>query len=635
MLPSAYLHQGSLSAWGIAELARTVAQCAADIRHNNLGDDPAAQQALYAQQLAPWHAVPVWVEHRQGQDRCTVFLSEGEMLCAMRRMHKPRREGTAHVLEPAPQWQAVGCGERSTLGALLALPAGLRALSSRLDERCVAPYTAADFVGVDAAQGHLVWSCDNGWMHPTALLCAPMAGVDGGLADLDGLAGALPLCLPAAWGKLHRHSNWLGRLHLHHGHVLVVCDASGQYGLMRLRQVSDEPPPVAPVVPVARVAGQWLQPCEWAWLAEAESSGGSAVEAARTAAPDARGELVGDLIDPLSGQRVNPSGVKALLGTSHYSGTNYDGSLVVNEAGQGAHTRVLGRVTRQGMLLCGQAVADDGMLQDVSWGLQDLRWLEMGEKRERMIAVRDPGTGLWGYVDDRGALAIALQYADAWGFTHGAAVVQPVGEAACVGLIDQAGQWLLPPVWRALVRESRRVIVAQDAQGQWGALDGQGAVTMPFQPAAAWLEHPQARQRLAGYAGNQWITDPQEQQRRTVIETIAALWKMGWRERIRAAVQAALGAGGSLAGLQGLFDGDTSERDLHECGVWGLPVTLLRGVGESGRIACYYPVGLSTFGLAVEAPVSGLPSHPEASIGISWRDLTVTPRSLHADDERA
>lgn len=630
-LPPAFLHQGALSVLGIAELARTVGQCEADIYQQGLSEDAAAQQALYEERLAAWRDVPVWSARRvvEGDAVCDVYLSEGELHCAQRRFQKPEREGTAHALAPAHRVQEARGWERSTLGALTASSTGRSRLALRLDEKnCVAPYTAADLAGVDAAQGRLIWCWDNGWMCPTALLCAPMPGVDGGLP------GALPLCLPAAWGGLHRHSNWYGRLHLHHGQVLVVCDASGQYGLMHLRQIGDEP---------LRVAGQWLQPCAWVWLAEAHSGNSSAIEAARTVRPDARGELVGDLIEPVSGRRINPPGVQALLGTSHYAGTDFDDSLVVNEAGQGTHARVLGRVTRQGMLLRGQAVTDDGMLEDVPWGLEDLRWLEMGEEQDHMIAVRDPATRLWGYVDYRGAPAIAPQYAKAWGFQYGAAVVQPVG-SACEGLIDKAGQWVLPPVWRGLWRESRRLIVAEDGQGHWGGLDRQGQPIVPFQPADAWLDLPEAREQLEGLQSSRWMTDPQEQRQRTLIDTIAVQYKRSLRERIRVAVQAALQAGGSLAGLEGLFDRDTSERDLIEGGVWGLPVTLLgsktQGVlrpqaGESGRIACYYPVGLSTFGLEVEAPVSGLPSYPDASIGIPWRDLTVTPRSPHEDDEPA
>ncbi len=43
---------------------------------------------------------------------------------------------------------------------------------------------------------------------------------------------------------------------------------------------------------------------------------------------------------------------------------------------------------------------------------------------------------------------------------------------------------------------------------------------------------------------------------------------------------------------------------------------------ETGRIGCYYPVSLSIFDLSTEAPVHGLPTQPDAAIGIPWRDLT-------------
>ena len=69
----------------------------------------------------------------------------------------------------------------------------------------------------------------------------------------------------------------------------------------------------------------------------------------------------------------------------------------------------------------------DGMLEDVPWGLDDVRWLEMGSAQEGMIAVRSPDNGLWGFIDRRGAVAIAPQFSDVWGFNHGTAVVQPVG----------------------------------------------------------------------------------------------------------------------------------------------------------------------------------------------------------------
>lgn len=166
------------------------------------------------------------------------------MHCATRRFCKPDREGTAHVLVPRRVEKAPCSEERSTIGALMAQPRAWSALLSRLDEKCVAPYAVEDLAGIDAAHGRLVWTWDNGWIHPTALLCAPLADVDAGQA------GAWPLCLPSAWGQLHSH--WHGELHLHEGHVLVVCDESGQYGLIRLHQLAHEPP---------RVVGRWLQAC--------------------------------------------------------------------------------------------------------------------------------------------------------------------------------------------------------------------------------------------------------------------------------------------------------------------------------------------------------------------------------------
>lgn len=621
-MSAAFLQHGALSVLGIAELGRLVEQCRIDIHRDGLKEE-GAQVELFKQRLTDWLAVPVWVQHWIAGDRAfsTVFLSEGEMHCATRRFCKPDREGTAHVLVPRHVEKAPYSEERSTIGALMAQPQAWSALLSRLDKKCVAPYADEDLAGIDAAHGRLVWTWDNGWIHPIALLCAPRA--DAGQAD------AWPLCLPSAWG--HLQSCWHGNLHLHAGHVLVVCDESGRYGLVRLHQIAPEPP---------RVIGLWLQPCEWVWLAEAASSSASVIEAARQVEPDARGELVCDLISPLDGRRINPPGVKALLGTSHYNGTDYSDSLVVNEAGQGLYARVLGRVTRQGVLLCGQAV-HDGMLEEVRWGLDDVRWLEMGSEQGGMIAVRSPDNGLWGFIDRRGAVAIAPQFGDVWGFNHGTAVVQPAGEAR-VGLIDKTGQWVLPPLWCTLRHESRRVIVAEDAAACWGALDAQGSVIVPFQPYADWLKHPDVCQRLEGHQiGHSWGSDGEAEKRSAVIDTIAAVWKRGFREKIRVAVEAALHKGGSLAGLEGMFDADTSERDLREGGVWGLPVTLLhsktQGVlrpqaGESGRIACYYPVGLSTFGLEVEAPISGLPSCPEASVGIPWRDLAVALARPDEDD---
>lgn len=464
----------------------------------------------------------------------------------------------------------------------------------------------------DLTKAELIWTWDNGEVHPTALLCAP-------LLDCGTESENLVLSIPSAWGALH--SCWHGQLHLHARHVLVVCDETGQYGLWQLKSTEENP---------ARVFGWCLQPCAWAWLGDARSSA-LVIEAARQIVPDARGELVGDLMDIQTGNKVNPPGVKVLLGSSHYEGTDYNGSLVINEAGQGRYPRLLGRLTRQGVLLCGQP-APDGIPDAVPWGLDALRWTEMGCQSEGMMAVRAPENGLWGYVDRSGRIAIAPQFDDVGDFAYGTAVVRPAHDVR-LGLIDKAGVWVQAPNWRTLQHSSRRLLVAETPSGEWGAVDVQGRALVSFMPYGEWLEQADVQAQLADYGiGRSWRNDSEAETQRTVIEVIAMRYKRICQEKIRQAVEQSLQAGGNLAGLAGLFDSDTTERDLRKAGVWGLSVKLRQNTtqgllqpcaGETGRIACYYPVSLSIFDLSLEAPVSGLPSHPEAAIGIPWENLLV------------
>ena len=611
-----FLHHGALSVLAITEIADVVKQCNIDIYSQDIKDE-AAQQALFNERLQTWLDAPVWLECWRVEERTCfdVFLSEGEMLCARRRFRKPRREGTAHALRKAPaasSGRAVSSFESASLGELIVTEAGRSALSSRLEGKYVAPYVAADLVGFDLTKSVVVWAWDDDQLHPIALLDAPMPDASGGSA------GTRRLCIPSAWGPLYGF--WHGGLHLHVDHVLVVCSPLGRYGLVRLRQITKAPP---------HVVGEWLQACDWTYLGSAGSSPGRMIEAARSVEPDARGELVCDLIATLDGRVVNPPGIKGLLGTSHYEGANFDGCLVVNEAGQGRHTRVLGRVTRHGVLLRGLVIPEDAP-DLTAWTVDDLRWLALRPESEGLMAVCSAENGRWGYVDRHGTEVLAPHYDAAWSFNYGTAEVRPQGGLS-VGLIDRSGQWVLPPVWRTIERRSQRVIVVENAEGCWGALNAQGGVIVAFQPFVDWLEQPEMCERLAEYRiGRSWETDPEEDKRQTLIEHIEILLKREFRDKIRAALKSSIEAGGSLAGMEGVFDGDTSEGDLRRMGLWNLPVTLLRDkqdgmlqprAGESGRIAFYYPVSLSVFDLSVEAPVSGLASCPDAAVGVRWRDL--------------
>ncbi len=604
-----FLGHAELSPLVMAELARIVGQHRS-ATHSLIEHCSEAEASALAlrQRLAEWAEIPIWVEKRTTQfgQGITVFLSDGEKECSERRFQAPYREGATHLLRCRRETRPSGTVEKTSLGGLLGSQEGIDAFFSRLNAKCVAPYEASDVDHLDLSQSQTVWAWDNGERYPTALLCLPMPDV------ANGPSGEFPVCIPAGWGKLDTY--WYGWLSLHKGHTLVVSNSAGRYGLLRLKLADVEP---------VRVVGHWLQPCTWVYLSGGRGTCSAVIEVASSVEPDERGELVCDLLDPLDGHRINPPGVKGLLGS-----TGHEGTLVVNEAGHGRYPRVLGRLDRQGILYCGQA-EQEGEIEPISWSLDDVRWLELGSQREGLTAVRSPENGLWGYVDRSGAVCIAPQFGDVWAFGYGTAVAQLAGREF-YGLIDKTGQWVLQAEWLYLNRWSERILVVEDAEHRWGAINVLGEVIVAFLPFAAWMTHPEMVKRLEDYrVGRSWSDNPEAEKRQTLIETIVAIWKTEYRESIRQAFQACQG---SLGGLEGLFDADTTQLDLIETGVWGREIRLLRdkttGIlqpskGETGRIGCYYPVGLSIFELSIEAPVNGLQSQPEAAIGIPWRDLAL------------
>lgn len=597
--------RNALSPIEIAALANIVAN------HSAYADDSSEDELRrFRAQLAAWYSAPLWVRKRTLPvgERIEVFFSDGEKSCVESRFERPRREGSGHVLSPLKHEMPMWRYERTTLADLISTRSGIQALYRRLDEDCVAPYGEQDSVMAEFKKGSLafqtVWAWENDVTKPTALLCVPMPDVP------NGPQGEFPVLMPAAWGSLR--SRRFGGLYTHHGQTMVVSNAQGLGGVIRLRELSETP---------VCVVGEWLQSCSWPYLAGGRSTSSNFLEASATTLPDARGELVCDLIDPLDGHRLNPPGVKGLLGA-----TDYDGTFVVNENGCGPYPRLLGKLDIQGQLYCGQPM-NDRELTRVEWGMDDLRWLEIGCCREGLTAVRSPENGLWGFVDRAGALVIAPQFADVWAFDDGRAPAKPAGEPFW-GLIDHSGEWLLPPKWRDLEPWEKDLIVLEDADHRWGAVDSRGSVIVDFKSQAEWRLSPVTAQLLSEYeAGKACADNEQGMLREVVIGGIRKIAKEQSRNRMREALRACKA---SLAGLEGIFNADTSERDLREAGVWGKHVRLLRakqdgvlqpGKGEEGRIGCYYPVSLSCFDLSVEAPVNGLPVQPEAAIGIRWRDL--------------
>ncbi|MDD2465089.1 MAG: WG repeat-containing protein [Desulfobulbus sp.] len=619
MISNIHSEKAELSPLDIAELARVVKdhriQSYRIIESRREDDCPGWRETVLAeaahtlrQRLGKWADCPIWIEKyvTQKGEWITVFLSEGEKKCAEKRLRAPRRNGAGYILNTDHKPQTTALFEQIPLAALLDDQARIERLYGRLDKKCVAPYTPKDCTDFDLSKARMIWTWDNGEVYPTTLLCAPMVGV------ADGPAGEYPVCIPAEWGPLCRGSYWHGSLHLHEGFSLVVCNAEGRYGLIRLRQLQG---------PTPQVVGQWFQSCSWAYLSGGNGTGSSILEATCSNVPDDRGELVCDLLDAQDGHRINPPGIKALMGS-----INYRGAIVVNEAGFGRFHRVLGRVNRQGVLCNGQT-RPSGEGSDGTWVVDDLRWLEIGSESERLTAVRSAENGLWGYVDQNGAISIAPQFGDVWAFNYGTAEVQPKGSSFW-GLINTSGQWVLQPEWAYLKRWSKRIIVAEDAKLRWGAINAQGKIIVEFRSLDDWMAHPEVIKRLEREEKRRsWSENNETGKRLTLVETIAEIYKIEFRKKAR---QAFLDCSTSLVGVEGIFDADTSERDLKEVGVWGREVRLLRdktdgilqpGKGETGRIGCSYPVGLSTFDLSVEAPVSGLATQPEAAIGIPWRDL--------------
>ncbi|OGR17968.1 MAG: hypothetical protein A2X81_15110 [Desulfobacterales bacterium GWB2_56_26] len=605
MISSTYLAQDELSPIGVAELARVVHEhrCFSQAWRKEKAE---ASALALRKQLAEWADIPVWIKKQSTAvgKRITIFFSEGEKTCSEKRFDSPCRKGAAYTLLSCHNQQSDAHFERITLGSLIDNQPGIDALYGRLDKKCIAPYTPEDVAHLDLSKAQTIWTWDNGEIYPAALLCAPMTDV------LNGPTGEYPVCIPAAWGKLD--SYWHGWLHLHKGFTLVVCKAEGRYGLIKLRQLGETSP---------RIVGEWFQSCSWAFLSGGNGCGSGLLEAASSIEPDNRGELVCDVIDAQDGHRINPPGVKALMGS-----TNYEGTIVVNEVGFGRFARVLGRLNEQGVFYQRQA-GQEGELEVVEWGVDDLCWLEIGSLREGLNAVRSAENGLWGYVDHSGTSRITSQFGDVWAFHYGTAVVQQAGNSLW-GLIDKTGQWVLRPEWVSLERWSKHIIVAEDAELRWGAINDQGKFIVEFRSVEEWMIHPEVVKRLEGYEiGDSWSEDTETGKRRTLVKAIAEISKIDFRKKARRAL---LDCSTSLVGLEGVFDADTSERDLIEAGVWGQEVRLLRnkingilqpGKGEMGRIGCYYPVGLSAFDLSLEAPVNGLAIQPEAAIGIPWRDL--------------
>lgn len=586
---------------------------------------------------------------------------------------------------PASQWLQQPA-QALTLAELCQSDDGIQELIDRLDKDVVAPYSAADWQTLQHAFGDTlgeVFTDTNGSWRAMPLTC--------GLQDLGeyGRHGrVLVVALPSAWFGRYTQREYLGPWALKlsaHGH-LVVFDEAGVGRILApepdepLQHVDTPPLPVwltnyrhaAQEKPVATTELEGPYPylntrsAEFGWL---EASTTPLVQ-------DAHGDWVCELID-VHGHRLTAPDVMALVG-----GADLQGCLVKRRAELGQrHVGWLTLNARDMPAYPGSA-ADTTRVSEWQrhlWQAPYVQWADMRGASENRRPVQDPTTKLWGWADQTGHPAVAPRHADVGHFSEGLARawatlsvnVQPPTDqqSGPVGVVNYLGQWVLPPVWRSVYWQRTDWIVVQSVADDWGVLSvidlpslpanakataqqsmWHGTVwaamarqarqlrqwwhlrqapaaapktIVPMQSGAHWLqqaEQPGARKN----AGFQLNDEPQNREQR-IVDWLIALQK----DRFAHAVARAK-TEPSLASLACVFDHTATMRDLHEAGLLGMRVRLLRGkteglfaaAGSTGRINTQQPVSLSNFDLRVQAPVMGLTEHDYQVLGVAWEDLT-------------
>lgn len=575
----------------------------------------AAWQQTFIAALADWLEVRLWVEEyeRDWGMSALVHLSEREYLCCERRPRKPYRNPWTLELEPsAPKSDPKRCGQMR-LGDLLQTRHGVDGVIYRLDKKCVAPYDAVDTppLADEQAANRMVWTWHNKEPRLIALAWPDLSGLQG---DRDTPS---PVLIPRAWGSVAKSFGWFGPLRLHGGNSIIVADESGCSGIVQLMDLND------PLL--GDVVGYWMQPCAWHYL-RGKSSSLPIFEAAQSLEPDARGEVVCDLINGINGERLNPPGIKILANTV----LDEDCCIAVNEATGSNATKHMDLFSLPGQLMHDHLDASIPNDRHAS-SPQELRWTKLYSGHAYRPA-QSRESGCWGFIDRKGAVIIEPRFARVWFFEQDLAPAWPTDTPTLLGLIDTKGEWAIPPHWKSIHPQTRRQFIVQDVDDQWGAVNEHGELVIALQPRANWLQDAWIAEKLATERSefiqhSPWSKSLAEVEDDVLVEGVARQR----HELVKRLVQSALTTPPyTLASLAGVFDRDARERDLHEARIWGVHVQVMdmqnegplrAKAGETGHIAVYYPVDLSCFDLSVEAPISGLASHKQAVVGIPWRCL--------------
>ena len=337
-------------------------------------------------------------------------------------------------------------------------------------------------------------------------------------------------------------------------------------------------------------SGKLLLPCRYRWLSSV-SFYHHPEQCLEAQWPDDPPEE-SDLID-LSGQRINPPGIKVLAGTFAACGQ----AVVVREgAGEAG--------------LKGLMDIDGHLLGELRW-----RWID-AMQHDRRAAVQDDATGLWGYIDDTGAVVVPCQFHNAHPFNDGRAFVECCLEDGVsttrmgMGLVDAEGNIVIEPCWKSIIH-LRHDYLVEDFSGWHGAFDRNGKVTLELQMLV--LDESDA------------CDDPERRIARAAQRVLDAHPRHAEAlQRIAAEPQR------QLAGLTNFFGKRTGERDLITAGLWGMRVEIVEDrqwngwdfkAGDQGHIFWQYPVSANLFNLAVEAPVMGLFGRGSQCLGVAWELL--------------
>lgn len=287
-----------------------------------------------------------------------------------------------------------------------------------------------------------------------------------------------------------------------------------------------------------------------------------------------------DVIEYETGRQVNPPGLDALQGSQGVGDT-----FVAVPADLDPAQPRMGFMNREGQWL----------------GRAD--WRDVLLDNEFHAAVQCPDTGLWGFIDRHGELAIPPRFSLGGHFNNGVAIV-PLPESQAVAgarwlLIDTQGRQLAGP-WHDIEHDRGATFLVQDGEGRWGLIHRDGTL----------LVEPQAFDAAIGED-----------------ERIARL-REGFRQRRQQA--AARLYRQPLAEVAGTLDLN-GQRDFMEYGLWGRAVHVRRlpehwqavfGATTQGRIGWEYPVSASLFNFKIEAPVVlDHPGDAPLTLGIAWGDL--------------